>query len=321
MAFNGSGTFVRLYNWVTDRNNSVKIRADRMDADMDGFATGLSNAICRDGQSTVTANIPFNGYLPTGLGTASAGDHALSRAAADARFQAIDADLTALAGLAATGLISRTGSGTVAARTITQPAAGIVVTNGDGVSGNPTLALANDLAAVEAISGAGFVVRTTTDTWATRQIANGTGTTVTNGTAVSGDPAVNVTYATQAQMEAATATDVAVNPARQHHHPSSPKAWAGVTMSGTTPVLQQSYNVTSITDSGVGFLTITLDTDFAAATYCAVLGIEQTSGGICCNINTQAVGAVTCYSSQANASPVTLIDPDGWHFVAFGDHA
>lgn len=59
MPFNGSGTFSRLYSWVTDRNEGRKIVADRHDAEDDGFATGLSNCICRDGQSTTTARIPF----------------------------------------------------------------------------------------------------------------------------------------------------------------------------------------------------------------------------------------------------------------------
>lgn len=55
--------------------------------------------------------------------------------------QAYDADLAALAGLASNGIIARTGSGTAATRTITGTAGQISVTNGDGVSGNPTLAL------------------------------------------------------------------------------------------------------------------------------------------------------------------------------------
>src|SRR5512139_1430992 len=59
MAFNGSGTFNRVYNWVTDKNNLVKITASRMDGEDDGFATGLSTTICKDGQSTTTAAIPF----------------------------------------------------------------------------------------------------------------------------------------------------------------------------------------------------------------------------------------------------------------------
>lgn len=79
--------------------------------------------------------------------------------------QVFDSDLSAVAGLATTGIISRTGAGTAATRTITAPAAGITVSNGDGVSGNPTLALANDLSAVEGLSGTGIARRTGTDAW------------------------------------------------------------------------------------------------------------------------------------------------------------
>ncbi len=72
MAFNGSGTFVRLYNWQTDKINGIKIRADRMDGDSDGFATGLSTCITKDGQQTVTGNIPFANFRLTGVGAATA---------------------------------------------------------------------------------------------------------------------------------------------------------------------------------------------------------------------------------------------------------
>ena len=53
--------------------------------------------------------------------------------------QAYDAELQAIAGLAANGLVTRTSSTTAAARTITGTTNVISVTNGDGVSGNPTL--------------------------------------------------------------------------------------------------------------------------------------------------------------------------------------
>lgn len=53
--------------------------------------------------------------------------------------QPLDADLTALAGLATAGMVARTGAGTVAARTLTA-GAGISITDGDGVAGNPTIA-------------------------------------------------------------------------------------------------------------------------------------------------------------------------------------
>jgi hypothetical protein len=79
MAYNGSGVFVRLYNWVSDRNAAIKIRADRMDAEMDGFATGLSTCITRNGQSTVSADLPFNNKRLMSVGDATAGTDALNR--------------------------------------------------------------------------------------------------------------------------------------------------------------------------------------------------------------------------------------------------
>jgi hypothetical protein len=59
--------------------------------------------------------------------------------------QAYDADLTALAGLATTGIMSRTGSGTVSTRSITGTSNLIIVTNGDGVSGDPTITVGSNV--------------------------------------------------------------------------------------------------------------------------------------------------------------------------------
>lgn len=61
--------------------------------------------------------------------------------------QAYNSDLAAVAGLSTTGLIARTGTGTAATRTITGTSNQISVSNGDGVSGNPTLSLDSDLTA------------------------------------------------------------------------------------------------------------------------------------------------------------------------------
>lgn len=72
MSFNGTGSFVRIYDWSTDRDGGVKILAERMDTEDDGFATGLSLTICRDGQSTTTARIPFNLGVTLPAGTVSA---------------------------------------------------------------------------------------------------------------------------------------------------------------------------------------------------------------------------------------------------------
>lgn len=50
-----------------------------------------------------------------------------------------DSDLTAIAALSTTGLIARTGAGTASTRTVTAGSSKVAVTNGDGVSGNPTV--------------------------------------------------------------------------------------------------------------------------------------------------------------------------------------
>src|ERR1700741_5413357 len=72
MPFNGSGVFQRVYNWVNDANNNIKIRADRMDTETDDIATGLSTCITKDGQTTVTANLPMSGFKHTGVGNSNA---------------------------------------------------------------------------------------------------------------------------------------------------------------------------------------------------------------------------------------------------------
>jgi hypothetical protein len=72
MPFNGAGTFTRIYSWVTDAANGIFVSSTRTDADTNDIATGLSNVICKDGQSTPTANIPMGGFKITGLGLGTA---------------------------------------------------------------------------------------------------------------------------------------------------------------------------------------------------------------------------------------------------------
>lgn len=59
----------------------------------------------------------------------------------------------ALHNLSTNGLIARTGSGTVSARTLTASGNGISVSNGDGVSGNPTVSLSIGTGATQVAAG------------------------------------------------------------------------------------------------------------------------------------------------------------------------
>lgn len=87
------------------------------------------------------------------------------------------------------------GTGTVTSVTLTQPAAGITLTN-SGVSQTTvvtsTVALANDLAAVESLAATGLATRTAADTWAARTITVGAGLTIVDGSGVSGNPLVGI---------------------------------------------------------------------------------------------------------------------------------
>lgn len=59
MAYNSSGVFSRVHDFTDNRDNGIRIQASRMDAEMDGIATGLSTALLKDGTQTATAKIPF----------------------------------------------------------------------------------------------------------------------------------------------------------------------------------------------------------------------------------------------------------------------
>ena len=158
----------------------------------------------------------------------------------------LGADLTALEALITTGLARRTGAGTWAT---------------DGALGHLAAATANRIVGTD---GSGVVgVATVATTLAYSSSALSVGAASDSATGV-------IEIAVQSEMETATSTTLAVTPGRQHFHPGHPKVWGYATVSGGTPTLETSYNLTSITDTGTGQLTATIATDFSDAEWACI---------------------------------------------------
>jgi hypothetical protein len=66
--YNGVGQFSFTYNWVNDAANGIPITASRMDSQFNDATNGFDLVICRDGQSTTTAPIPFAQGITIGNG-------------------------------------------------------------------------------------------------------------------------------------------------------------------------------------------------------------------------------------------------------------
>lgn len=135
--------------------------------------------------------------------------------------------------------------------------------------------------------------------------------------------------ATQAEMEAGTSLTTMVTPGRQHFHPGHPK-FICMTTGGATPVMQTppSYNMTSITDSGAGRLTVTIATDFSSANWsCEIMCMYSST-----TITNATVFAVTHARSASQTAGVieanfhnwvtitsSLVDPTNIYVTGYGD--
>jgi hypothetical protein len=101
MSYNGAGTF-NLYTPGNPVVAGTTISSSAFNNTMSDVASGLTNVICKDGQTTITANIPFGSNKITGLAAASTSGDALSYGQANASL----AGLTLTSPLAMTAAIN-----------------------------------------------------------------------------------------------------------------------------------------------------------------------------------------------------------------------
>jgi hypothetical protein len=132
--------------------------------------------------------------------------------------------------------------------------------------------------------------------------------------------------ASRAEMEAGTATDKYVTPQDMNWHPGVCKAWGKHAVSGAVPQMTATWNVTSVTDSGVSRVTPVIATDFSSANYsisanaeAATTTYSATTTCLICVIRnaTPSVTQFTLDLLEIDIGQAT--DPAAWYWQAFGD--
>lgn len=123
----------------------------------------------------------------------------------------------------------------------------------------------------------------------------------------------NLVAATQAVQETGTSATALVVTGVQKYHPSAAKFWINFTPAG---VVSASYNVTDVTDSGVGNWIVNIATDFSSVNWCCVVS-SHTVNKVAWPI-VYAIAGGAAYVNLTNGAD--WVDPSIGMFAAgFGD--
>jgi hypothetical protein len=201
--------------------------------------------------------------------------------------QPLDSTLTALAALNTSGVLVQTGTDTFTGRTLTA-GTGISISNGNGVSGNPTISATNNGTVTSITAGTGL-----------------TGGTITS----SGTIAISSSYA---PTKLSTASGSA---------PSySARAWVNFNGSGT-PSINESGNVSSITDIATGRFGVNFTTSMPSSNYATAGAGRRQDAVNDCNFSLNQSSAT--YSTSrvdvafTDSSNGVLLDPSIGCVVVF----
>jgi hypothetical protein len=179
------------------------------------------------------------------------------------------------------GLVAKTASNAVTARQIAVGGTGLAVTNGNGVSGNPTLSLDGLISAIAQVSGTGLLAyQNGTTAGGVQIVGTADQITLTNGNGQFGNPTVgiasNVILPGTASMTipGGTAAQQPVGGPAQIRYNSTTDAYEGYS-SGSWRQFSQAGGVISFSAGATGFTPVT------ATTGAVVLGgiLNSASGG------------------------------------------
>ena len=145
----------------------------------------------------------------------------------------------------------------------------------------------------------------------TQTLTNKTLTSPVINTAITG-----TAIATQAQQETGSATDVLVTSGRQQFHPSAAKCWGNAT--GASPSFTSSYNMSSLTDGGVGNWTFNFSVTFSSSNTCPVISSQNSATNDSCCTTAQNTGATSSLTQHFEGGAV-FVDAARICMAVFGD--
>ena len=146
---------------------------------------------------------------------------------------------------ASNGVIVKTGASTVTNRSIAVSGTGLAITNGNGVSGNPTVALDGLISAVAQVGGTGLLaVQSGTTAGGVEILGTAGQVTVANGNGLGGNPTIALTNTT-VTPGSYTAADITVDAQGRITAASS-----GSGATGTVTSVDVSGGTTGLTTSG-----------------------------------------------------------------------
>jgi hypothetical protein len=263
MPRNGSGT----HSIPNIFSSGTTISSSAVNANFTDIATEITNSLPRDGQAAMTGQLQATAGSATSPGIAFSGDTntGVFRKAADTL--GFSAGGTEIASATSTAF-TITGLTATSASLTTPTIAG--ATFSGTLAGTPTFSGALTFSGVPTFAD-GFTVTGGTPTIPSINIENAD-TTITRASAgviaVEGSNVLLASgLASQSDQETGTSTSKIVTSGTQKFHPLSPKAWALVTFSGTTPSLGAGTGFASITRNSTGNYTVTLSTAMSSTAY------------------------------------------------------
>lgn len=247
-------------------------------------------------------------YLRGNSGASAFEMRTAAQVLSDIGAEAVDATLTALAGVTvgADTLIYATGTDAFTTTAFTA-AARTLLDDTTVAAMRTTLGAQVDLA-VPSQAEAEAGTATTERVWTSERVKQAIAALETD-----------ISQADQTAIEAETNENTYIPPDLLNFHPGIAKVWVKFDLAGT---VNASRNVDSVTDTGTGDWTVVITTDFSGVDYCGVAVLRDDAGAQDQIVFTSAQAAGTLRIICVDMSGGILADPgaaDDMHVACFGD--